>query len=39
VDNRATRQLSTAAEEMDCTVLDHVLAADACTSFRKLGLL
>ena len=39
-DCRATRRLASAAEAIDCTVLDHlVFAGDDCTSFRKLGLL
>lgn len=39
-DCRATRRLATAAEALDCAVLDHlVFAGDACTSFRKMGLL
>ena len=39
-DCRCTRRLASAAEALDCTVLDHlVFAGDACTSFRNLGLL
>jgi DNA repair protein RadC len=39
-DCRATRRLASAAEALDCTVLDHlVFAGSECTSFRKLGLL
>jgi DNA repair protein RadC len=39
-DCRATRRLASAAEAIDCTVLDHlVFAGNACASFRKLGLL
>ena len=39
-DCRATRRLATAAEAVDCTVLDHLIfAGEHCTSFRKLGLL
>jgi DNA repair protein RadC len=39
-DFRCTRRLATAAEALDCAVLDHlVFAGDACTSFRKMGLL
>ena len=39
-DCRATRRLAAAAEELDCTVLDHlVFAGTECTSFRRLGLL
>jgi DNA repair protein RadC len=39
-DCRATRRLATAAEALDCTVLDHlVFAGSDCTSFRQLGLL
>lgn len=39
-DCRCTRRLATAAEALDCIVLDHlVFAADECTSFRSLGLL
>ena len=30
----------TAAEALDCTVLDHlVFAGNECTSFRRMGLL
>ena len=36
----ATRRLATVAEELDCTVLDHlVFAGSECTSFRRMGLL
>jgi DNA repair protein RadC len=39
-DCRATRRLATAAEALDCTVLDHlVFAGSECTSFRNMGLL
>ena len=39
-DLRATRRLATAAEALDCTILDHlVFAGTACTSFRRMGLL
>jgi DNA repair protein RadC len=39
-DCRATRRLATAAEALDCTVLDHlVFAGNECTSFRQIGLL
>jgi DNA repair protein RadC len=39
-DCRATRKLSTAAEALDCTLLDHLIfAGDACTSLRRSGLL
>lgn len=39
-DCRATRRLATAAEAIDCTILDHlVFAGSECTSFRKMGLL
>ena len=39
-DRRATRRLATAAEALDCAVLDHlVFAGDRCTSFRRMGLL
>ena len=39
-DCRATRRLATAAEALDCTVLDHlVFAGDECTSLRRLGYL
>lgn len=39
-DCRATRRLASAAEALDCTVLDHlVFAGLECTSFRKMGLL
>ena len=39
-DCRATRRLASAAEALDCTILDHlVFAGDECSSFRKLGLL
>jgi DNA repair protein RadC len=37
-DCRATRRLATAAEALDCTILDHlVFAGDECTSLRRLG--
>jgi len=39
-DCRATRRLATAAEGLDCTVLDHlVFAGSDCTSLRQLGYL
>jgi DNA repair protein RadC len=39
-DCRATRRLASAAEALDCTVLDHlVFAGRKCTSFRRMGLL
>ena len=39
-DCRATRRLATAAEALDCTVLDHlVFAGTQCTSLRQLGYL
>ena len=39
-DLRATRRLATAAEALDCTVLDHLVFAGAdCTSLRRLGYL
>jgi len=39
-DLRATRRLATAAEALDCTVLDHlVFAGTECTSLRGLGYL
>jgi DNA repair protein RadC len=39
-DYRATRRLATAAEALDCTVLDHlVFGGGECTSLRRLGYL
>ena len=39
-DCRATRRLASAAEALDCTILDHlVFGGDDCTSFRRIGLL
>ena len=39
-DCRATRRLATAAEALDCAILDHlVFAGTKCTSFRRMGLL
>jgi DNA repair protein RadC len=39
-DCRATRRLASAAEALDCTVLDHlVFAGGDCTSLRQLGYL
>ena len=39
-DCRATRRLASAAEAIDCAVLDHlVFAGRECTSLRGLGLL
>jgi DNA repair protein RadC len=36
----ATRRLASAAEAIDCTILDHlVFAGTECTSFRRVGLL
>lgn len=37
---RATRRLASAAEALDCTILDHLIfAGDECTSFRRTGIL
>src|SRR6478672_10281167 len=39
-DCRATRRLASAAEALDCTVLDHlVFAGKECASLRQLGYL
>ena len=39
-DCRATRRLASAAEALDCAIIDHlVFAGTHCSSFRKLGLL
>jgi DNA repair protein RadC len=39
-DCRATRRLATAAEALDCTVLDHLVFGGAkCASLRRLGYL
>ncbi len=39
-DCRATRRLASAAEALDCAVLDHLVFAGAeCASLRRLGLL
>jgi DNA repair protein RadC len=39
-DRRSTRRLATAAEAIDCTVLDHLVFAGAgCSSLRQLGFL
>jgi DNA repair protein RadC len=39
-DCRATRRLASAAEALDCAVLDHLIfAGSECTSFRRMGLL
>jgi len=39
-DCRATRRLASAAEALDCVVLDHlVFAGNQCTSLRTMGLL
>jgi DNA repair protein RadC len=39
-DCRVTRRLASAAEALDCTVVDHLIfAGDECTSFRRIGLL
>jgi DNA repair protein RadC len=39
-DFRATRRLASAAEALDCFILDHLVFAGAdCVSFRQLGLL
>jgi DNA repair protein RadC len=36
----ATRRLATAAEALDCTVVDHlVFGGTECTSLRRLGYL
>jgi DNA repair protein RadC len=39
-DCRATRRLASAADALDCTIIDHLIfAGDDCTSFRRMGLL
>jgi len=39
-DCRATRRLASAAEALDCAVLDHlVFGGTECISFRRIGLL
>jgi DNA repair protein RadC len=39
-DCRCTRKLATAAEALDCSVLDHlVFGGTECTSFRRMRLL
>ena len=39
-DCRATRRLASAAEALDCTILDHLIFAGSdCTSLRRLGYL
>jgi len=39
-DCRATRRLATAAEALDCTLLDHLIfAGEECTSLRQRGFL
>jgi DNA repair protein RadC len=39
-DCRVTRRLASAAEALDCAVIDHLIfAGDECTSFRRIGLL
>jgi DNA repair protein RadC len=39
-DCRATRRLATAAEALDCTLLDHLIfGGTECTSLRQRGLL
>jgi DNA repair protein RadC len=39
-DCRATRRLASAAEALDCAVVDHLIfAGEECTSFRRMGLL
>ena len=39
-DRRSTRRLASAAEALDCTVLDHlVFAGGECASLRQLGYL
>ncbi len=39
-DCRSTRRLATAAEALDCTVLDHlVFAGCECSSLRRMGYL
>jgi DNA repair protein RadC len=39
-DCRATRRLASAAEALDCAIIDHLVFAGAkCTSLRRMGLL
>jgi DNA repair protein RadC len=39
-DSAATKRLASAAEALDCTVVDHlVFAGGQCTSLRRMGLL
>ena len=39
-DKRSTRKLATAAEAIDCAVLDHLVFAEgSCASLRQLGYL
>ena len=39
-DCRATRRLASAAEALDCAIVDHlVFAGSQCTSLRRMGLL
>ena len=39
-DCRATRRLASAAEALDCTILDHLIFAGSdCSSLRRLGYL
>jgi DNA repair protein RadC len=39
-DCRATRRLASAAEALDCAILDHlVFGGGECTSLRRMGLL
>ena len=39
-DCRATRRLASAAEALDCTVIDYLIfGGDQCASFRRMGLL
>lgn len=39
-DKRATRRLASAAEALDCALVDHLVFGESdCTSFRQLGLL
>jgi DNA repair protein RadC len=39
-DCRSTRRLASAAEALDCAILDHlVFAGNDCISFRRIGLL
>ncbi len=39
-DCRSTRRLASAAEALDCTIIDHLIfAGTECTSLRRMGLL